>query len=102
MTTWIGTSGKLELLLSHSYTVQQIDSLELLLDSQEVDMVQTLLWPSEESSLKMQDITSVRVTTLVKYSHGDKELHKNLRYTTLHWYIWETLQLLIHTHTPHN
>lgn len=41
----------------------------------------------------MQDITSVRVTTLVKYSHGDKEQYKNLCHTTLHWYSWDT-----HTH----
>ena len=50
----------------------------------------------EESRLKMQEITTARVTTVVPRSHSDKELYKNLlvwEYAWLHYCSWNFQQV---------
>jgi len=100
---WAGIYRNLEKLLNSSYILQQAVTLELHLDSVAVDLTVISLWPSVESRLKIQEIITVRVSTIqtVKMcSHSDKESYKNLRQSEsqwLHWYSWEILQLLINT-----
>ncbi len=79
---WPGISRNLEKLLNSSYMLQHSVTLELHLDSVAADPEQISLSPSVESRLKIQDIITVRVSTIQTVnmcSHSDKESYKSLR-----------------------
>ncbi len=88
-TFWAGTYRNLEKLLNSWFIEQAPFSQELHLDSVAVDHLQEIsLWPSVESRLKMLDIITVRVITVVMCSHSDKESYKNLRQSESRWLNW--------------
>ncbi len=83
-----GTYRNLEKLLNSWFIEQAPFSQELHLDSVAVDLTVISLWPSVESRLKMLDIITVRVITVVVCSHSDKESYKNLRQSESRWLNW--------------
>ncbi len=83
-----GTYRNLEKLLNFWFMQQAPFSQELHLDSVAVDLTVISLWPSVESRLKMLDIITVRVFTVVMCSHSDKESYKNLRQSESRWLNW--------------
>lgn len=78
--TWPGTIRRLEKLLNSWSISHQTGSQEFPPGSVAVgeEMVLTSLWPSVNSRLRIQEFTTVRVTTVVLCSHSDLEPHKNL------------------------
>ncbi len=85
-----GTYINLEKLLNSWFTGPKAFSQELHLDSVAVDLTVISLWPSVESRLKMLDIITVWVITVVVVvcSHSDKESYKNLRQSESRWLNW--------------
>ncbi len=83
-----GTYRNLEKLLNSWFIIQTPFCQELHLDSVAVDLTVISLWPSVESRLKMLDIITVRVDTVVMCSHSDKESYKNLGQSESRWLNW--------------
>ncbi len=85
-----GTYRNLEKLLNSWFTRPKAFSQELHLDSVAVDLTVISLWPSVESRLKMLDIITVRVYTVLVAvcSHSDKESYKNLGQSESRWLNW--------------
>ncbi len=102
-TYWAGTYRNLEKLLNSWFITQTASSQELHLDSVAVDLTVISLWPSVESRLKMLDIITVRVITVVVCSHSDKESYKNLGQSESRWLNWSCScseeDLKLHRHT---
>ncbi len=102
-TFYSGTYRNLEKLLNSWFIIQTVSSQELHLDSVAVDLTVISLWPSVESRLKMLDIITVRVITVVVCSHSDKESYKNLGQSESRWLNWSCScseeDLKLHRHT---